>query len=115
MVDTALPSDREPVGAPAKGRVERLTDREKIRALLVPEGTYAAYALAQLAPSLFPRSEWWSASGPTGARLGGSAGRAIVLHSRGGLGPALLTVGDAAALDVLLSLPPGPRPSFAGF
>jgi len=93
MVDTTLPNNREAARAPAKWRVERLTDRETIRALLVPEETYAAYALAQLAPSLFPRSEWWSASGP--------AGRALVLHSRGGLGPALLTVGDTAALDVL--------------
>ena len=115
MVDTTLPNDREAAHAPAKWRVERLTDRETIRALLTPEGTYAAYALAQLAPSLFPRSEWWSASGPTGARLGGSAGRAIVLHSRGGLGPALLTIGDAAALDVLLSLHPGPHTCFASF
>jgi GNAT superfamily N-acetyltransferase len=105
MVDTTLPNDRE--AASARYSVERLTDRETIRALLAPEETYAAYAQAQLAPSLFPRSEWWSASD--------SAGRALVLHSRGGLGPALLTVGDAAALDVLLSLHPGPRTCFASF
>jgi hypothetical protein len=60
MVDTALPNDREAARAPAKWRVQRLTDRETIRALLAPEETYAAYALAQLEPSLFPRSEWWS-------------------------------------------------------
>ena len=113
MVDTTLPSDREAAGA--RYSVERLTDRETIRRLLAPEETYAAYAQAQLAPSLFPRTEWWSASGPTGTRPSGSAGRALVLHSRGGLGPALLTVGDAAALDVLLSLHPGPRTCFASF
>ena len=109
MVDTTLPNNPPTwrARAPAKWRVERLTDRETIRALLVPEETYAAYASAQLAPSLFPRSEWWSASG--------SAGRALVLHSRGGLGLALLTVGDAAALDVLLGLHPGPRTCFASF
>jgi GNAT superfamily N-acetyltransferase len=107
MVDTALPSDREGSRAPARWQVERLTDRETIRALLAPEGTYAAYARAQLAPSLFAQSEWWSASGP--------AGRALVLHSWGGLGPALLTIGDAAALDVLLGLHPGPRTCFASF
>ena len=105
MVDTTLPNDRE--AARACYSVDQLTDRETIRALLVPEGTYAAYAQAQLAPSLFPRSEWWSASD--------SAGRALVLHSRGGLGPALLTIGDAAALNVLLSLHPGPRTCFASF
>ncbi len=105
MVDTALPNGCE--AAHALYSIERLTDRDTIRARLGPEGTYAAYALAQLAPSLFPRSEWWSASG--------SASSALVLHSRGGLGPALLTVGDAAALDVLLGLHPGPRTSFASF
>jgi GNAT superfamily N-acetyltransferase len=115
MVDTALPGDREVASTPAKWRVERLTDRAAIRALLEPEGTYAAYALAQLAPPLFSRSEWWSASSPTGARLGGPVGCALVLHSRGGLGPALLTVGDAAALDALLGLHPGPHTCFASF
>lgn len=107
MVDTALPNDREAASAPTKWRVERLTDRTAIRALLGPEATYAAYAQAQLAPSLFPRSDWWSASS--------AAGRALVLHSRGGLGPALLSVGNAAALDVLLGLHPGPRTCFASF
>lgn len=105
MVDTALPNDREATSA--RYSVQRLTDRQTIRALLIPEETYAAYALAQLAPSLFPQSTWWLASGP--------AGRALVLHSRGGLGPALLTVGDAAGLDVLLGLHPGPRTCFASF
>jgi ribosomal protein S18 acetylase RimI-like enzyme len=105
MVDTALPNDRE--AARARYSVERLTDRKAIRALLTPEESYAAYALAQLAPSLFPRNEWWSAGGP--------GGRALVLHSRGGLGPALLTVGDAVTVDVLLNLHPGPRTCFASF
>jgi RimJ/RimL family protein N-acetyltransferase len=105
MVDTALSNNRE--AASTRYSVERLTDRETIRTLLAPEEAYAAYAQAQLAPSLFPRSEWWSASGP--------AGHALVLHSRGGLGPALLTIGDTAALDVLLGLHPGPRTCFASF
>ncbi len=105
MVDTTLPNDRE--AARARYTIERLTDRETIRALLAPEETYAAYAQAQRAPSLFPRNDWWSASGP--------AGRALALPSRGGLGLALLTVGDAAALDVLLGLHPGPHTCFASF
>lgn len=105
MVDTALPSDRR--AASREYAVERLEQADGIRALLAPEGAYAAYALAQLAPSLFTHSEWWSASGPTG--------RATVLHSRGGLGRAMVTFGDAAALDVLLGLHPGSRFCFASF
>lgn len=99
------------VDTTASGRVaveyiiERLSDRDSIRALLTPEGAYAAYAQAQLAPSLYTQSEWWSASGP--------GGRALVLHSRGGLGQAMVTFGDAEPLDALLGLHPGPRFSFA--
>jgi GNAT superfamily N-acetyltransferase len=115
MVDTALPNGRETASAATKWRVERLTDRAAIRALLRSEGTYAAYAQAQLAPSLFPRTDWWSASAPGGGRLGAPAGHALVLHSRGGLGAALLTVGAASPLDGLLSLHPGPRTCFASF
>lgn len=105
MVDTALPSDRR--AARAVYAVERLADPEAVRPLLAPEGAYAAYGLAHLAPPLFARSEWWSASG--------SPGRALILHSRGGLGHAMLTVGDATALDIVLGLHPGPRFSFASF
>jgi RimJ/RimL family protein N-acetyltransferase len=105
MVDTALPAGR---GATADGiAVERLSSREAIRERLRPEGAYAAYGLAQLAPNLIPQTECWSASGP--------AGSAIVLHSRGGLGHAMLSVGDPTALDAILSLHPGPRFSFASF
>ncbi len=103
MVDTALPNDRQT--ASAEYSIERLASPEAIRPLLAPEGAYAAYALAQLSPPFLAKSEWWSASGPTG--------RALVLHSRGGLGRAMVTMGDAAALDVLLRLHPGPRFSFA--
>ncbi len=105
MVDTTLPGDRR--AASREYGVQGLEHADSIRALLAPEGAYAAYALAQLAPSLFTHSEWWSASGPTG--------RATVLHSRGGLGRAMVTFGDAAALDVLLGLHPGPRFCFASF
>lgn len=105
MVDTTVPNKRR--SAIAEYSVERLAEPATIRARLIPEGAYAAYALAQLAPPYFPRSEWWAASGP--------AGRALVLHSRGGLGRALVTLGDAPALDVILSLHPGPRFCFASF
>ncbi len=105
MVDTTLPSDSR--AASREYCVERLDNPDAIRALLAPEGAYAAYALAQLAPSLFPHSEWWSARGPTG--------RAIVLHSRGGPGRAMVAFGEGTALDVILGLHPGPRFCFASF
>lgn len=104
MVDTALPNDR---AAGAQYGVERLTDAAAIRAVLAPEGAYAAYALAQLSPPFSQESEWWLATG--------RQGRALVLHSRGGLGRALVTAGDPTALDVILSLHPGPRLCFASF
>ncbi|HEU5323589.1 MAG TPA: hypothetical protein VFX28_22480, partial [Methylomirabilota bacterium] len=105
MVDTALPNERRAVSS--RYTIERLLDREALRALLVQEGAYAAYARAQLAPALFAQSEWWSARGP--------AGRALVLHARGGLGRAMVTMGDATAIDALLSVHPGARFSFASF
>ena len=84
--------------------VERLQDPQAIRLLLSPERAYAAYALAQLDPSLFRLSEWYAASGPDGAGL--------VLHSRGGLGRALFVLGHPAAVEAALSVHPGPRFSF---
>jgi len=87
--------------------VERLVDPEAIRPLLEGQRTYAAYALAHLDPRLFPRSEWWHARSPRG--------RALVVHSRTGLGPALVALGDPQALDALFRLHPGPRLTFATF
>ncbi len=103
MVDTALPRDRQ--AARSTYAVQRLTDRDEIRALLAPERAYAAYALAHLEPDLFELSEWYTATGPQG--------RALVAHSWSGLGRALFALGDPQALDVLLSLHPGPRFTFA--
>ncbi len=102
MVDTAIQRERPAAGATYV--VQRLTDRDEIRALLAPERTYAAYALAQLDPSLFELSEWYTAKGP--------AGRALLVHSRSGLGRAFFALGDPQALDAALSLHPGPRFSF---
>jgi ribosomal protein S18 acetylase RimI-like enzyme len=103
MVDTTIPSHR----AALEYVIERLSGREAIRERLAAEGAYAGYALAQLAPGLYPQTDWWTASGP-----GTSA---LVLHARGGLGHAMVTFGDAEALDALLGLHPGPRFSFASF
>lgn len=85
--------------------VRRLGDREAIRRLLEPHQAYAAYALGQLEPRLFPRSRWWLAED--------EAGWALLLHSRGGLGNALFAMGEAAPLKALLCLHPGPRYAFA--
>ncbi|MEX0801160.1 MAG: GNAT family N-acetyltransferase [Dehalococcoidia bacterium] len=105
MVDTTLPTGRR--AATAGTVVVKLSGHDAIRERLLPEGTYAAYGLAQLAPRLLPATDCWSA--------GGTAGSALVLHSRGGLGHAMLCVGDPTALDAILSLHPGPRFSFASF
>jgi len=102
MVDIIIHRDRQ--AARTTYVVQRLTDCDEIRALLAPERTYAAYALAQLEPGLFELSEWYTAMGPQG--------RALLVHSRGGLGRALFALGDPQALDVALSLHPGPRFTF---
>ncbi len=84
--------------------IQRITDRDEIRAWLQDDRVYAAYALAQLDERLFPASDWYAAEGPDG--------RALVMHSRSGLGRAFFATGDPLALDALLSLHPGPRFSF---
>lgn len=87
--------------------LERLTTREAIRPWLNREEDYTAYAMAQLEPRAFPKSEWWSVTG--------EMGRALFVSSEGSLGITLVTLGDVAALDVLLSLRPGPRVALANF
>lgn len=84
--------------------VEALRDREAIRGILVQNRAYAAYALAQLDPMMFDENEWYQSAGPSG--------NALLLHSRSGLGRALFAFGDPEALDVVLSLHPGPRFAF---
>lgn len=85
--------------------VQRLRDPEEIRRLLEPHRRYAAYGLAQLEPPLFKQSQWWLAEN--------NGSHALLMHSRGGLGRALLTLGDEIGLYILLSLHPGPAYSFA--
>jgi RimJ/RimL family protein N-acetyltransferase len=106
MADRPLP--RPFGGRTARGRVDvlvrPLTDREEIRRLLAPHRAYAAYALGQLQPHLFARSQWWAARG--------AAGEALLLHSGGGLGSALFALGAVDALETMLELHPGPRHTF---
>ena len=87
--------------------VRRLQEPDEIRQMLLPHRRYAAYALAQLEPPLSRKSQWWLAEG--------DGDPALVMHSRGGLGQALLTLGDEIGLYALLSLHPGPAYSFATF
>src|SRR2546422_6336769 len=84
--------------------VHRLTNRDEIRPLLEGGRAYAAYAIAQLEPELFVKSDWYSATGP--------GGPALVVHSRSGLGRALFASGDPGGVDAILNLHPGPRFSF---
>jgi RimJ/RimL family protein N-acetyltransferase len=84
--------------------VRPLRDRDEIRRLLSPHRPYAAYALGQLQPHLFARSEWWVSRG--------AGGEALLLHSSGGLGSALFALGAVDALEAVLQLHPGPRHTF---
>jgi ribosomal protein S18 acetylase RimI-like enzyme len=84
--------------------VQAERDVDELRRLLAPHRHYAAYALGQLQPDLFARSEWW--------RARGAQGEALVLHSRGGLGNALFALGTADALEAVLRTHPGPRGTF---
>ncbi|MCC6382236.1 MAG: GNAT family N-acetyltransferase [Dehalococcoidia bacterium] len=85
--------------------IRELRDDEAISRFLRTRRAYAAYALGQLEPALFRRTQWWVAKGPFG--------QALVLHSRGGLGAALLAMGERTALDAIMSLHPGPRTTYA--
>ncbi len=86
--------------------VRPLRDADEIRRMLSPspQRAYAAYAIGQLQPHLFGRSEWWLSRG--------AQGEALVLHSQGGLGNALFALGTVDALEAALRLHPGPRYTF---
>jgi ribosomal protein S18 acetylase RimI-like enzyme len=85
-------------------RLRLLSDRAHIKPLLDRDRVYAAYALGQLEHSYFHLSDWWFAES--------QEARALVLHSKGGLGEALFTLGDAPAIDAVLTLHPGPLRTF---
>ncbi len=85
--------------------IRPLYDPAAIRARLLNERAYAAYALGQLGPRLFPYVSCWEAQG-----RGGSA---LVVFSRGGLGDALFMSGAPEPLAAALMLHRGPRHNFA--
>ena len=84
--------------------VRRLRDQSELLSMLSPHRTYAAYAIGQLEPHLFDRTEWWVARG--------ALGQALYLNSHGGLGDALFAIGPVDALEAIMSLHPGPRHTF---
>jgi ribosomal protein S18 acetylase RimI-like enzyme len=96
---------REGQAARAIFTVERVSDRAALRPLLEDDAAYSAYAIAQLDEKLFEANEWLL------SRCSGGR-QALLVHSRSGLGNALFATGDPQALDVALSLHPGPRFSF---
>jgi GNAT superfamily N-acetyltransferase len=85
--------------------VRPLRDPDTIRDLLQPQRAYAAYAIGQLAPRLFPYVRCWYAEGERGSGL--------VLHSSGGLGEAMFTMGERDAVAAIVRLHRGPRQNFA--
>jgi ribosomal protein S18 acetylase RimI-like enzyme len=85
--------------------VRPMHDPAAIRSLLEPQRIYAAYAIGQLSPRLFLHVRCWYAE--SDRREG------LVLHSAGGLGDAMFTMGDADAVDAILRLHRGPRQNFA--
>jgi RimJ/RimL family protein N-acetyltransferase len=84
--------------------IRAIDDREQIRRILEGKRPYAAYALGQLEPALFRMTKWWLSTS--------QRNQALLLHSAGGLGNATFALGEAGALDALLSLHPGPRHTF---
>lgn len=83
--------------------VRRLRDRRAIDARLSEDRAYATYALGYLEPDLFERSRFWEAAGEDGW------GMVLVTDA---LGPAVVTVGEASAIEAILSIHPGPRRAY---
>ncbi len=101
---TAVSRERPTAAARADYIISELTDPAAIRRLLEPHRPYTAYALAQLDPQMFPRNRWYLSAGANG--------QALLVHTKSPLGRALFALGDATALDAVLSLHPGPRFAF---
>ena len=107
MVKTELGRRAKGAEGGATYTVQPLRDLQPLRAFLAQDRPYAAFALGHLEPRLRPVCQWWLAKGNGGA--------ALLLHAQSSLGPSLYAMGDPEALDVALSLHPGPRFTFATF
>jgi RimJ/RimL family protein N-acetyltransferase len=91
-------------GALPRFRIHEERDRHVIDAALANDRAYAAYAIANLEYGLFEHARFWIAEG--------AGGTGVVMHSDAGMGRAMVAAGDAAALDALLSLHPGPQSTY---
>ncbi len=99
---TARTASRRGATSVAAGRtiaVRRVEDRALLRRRLDAAPAYAAYAIACLDARLLPTTRFFEAE--LGER------RALVMHSRGGLGPSTLLMGDTRLIPTLLNLHPG--------
>ena len=88
--------------------IRHLTEVAQILPRLEKDRLFCVYAICQLEPERFPHTRWYVAEG--------EAGEALVMHGTGslrsslyGYGADLFCMGDPGALDVVLSLHPGPR------
>jgi RimJ/RimL family protein N-acetyltransferase len=72
----------------------RLTDREKVRAILETDRPWAVYALADLEPGFFEHAHWFCTA---------DRRRALALFYAGFAMPVLITVGETEALQSILN------------
>lgn len=93
----------EPTRELPRFTIRETRDRRAIDAALSEDRAFSGYALGHLEDSMFRRSRFWLAEGDSGS--------AVVLHASA-MGQTLYASGDAAAIDAVLSLHPGPRFSY---
>jgi RimJ/RimL family protein N-acetyltransferase len=91
--------------AAARVLIRPLREPTAIRAILEPRRAYAAYAIGQLAPRLFPFVRCWYGES--------ERGEGLVMHSGGGLGEAMFTMGHRDTVGAILRLHRGPHATFA--
>lgn len=99
MTDTVYDPTREL----PRFTIRETRDRRAIDAALSEDRAFSSYALGHLEDSMFRRARFWIAKGDSGS--------AVVLHANA-MGQTLYASGDAAAIDAVLSLHPGPRFSY---
>jgi ribosomal protein S18 acetylase RimI-like enzyme len=101
LTDTAM---GPAAGALPRFRIHEERDRHAIDAALAEDRAFAAYAIANLELGLFEHARYWIAEGAHGA--------GVVMHSDSRAGRTLVTAGDDAAVDAVLSLHPGPYTTY---
>jgi ribosomal protein S18 acetylase RimI-like enzyme len=87
-------------------QIRELTEPDIIREYLNSDRLYTPYALGDLEPALFPLCRWWLAETPL-ADI--DAGWALVLHFSGLTPHAVVCVGEASGVGLLLAKTPLPE------